>query len=154
MKKINNDFSHIKELITEIEDLINPITGEDMDIPVMHSEFAWLMHKDNNIRFSEEHPKCVFPVNIGRTVIFLPACNRAGVQDKNIVQLALTFVRKLTGQSDIDVPRGELKIMQAKLEDLLLPKASGGPEDEAKRIALDKMREYDAAVKAPPASEL
>ena len=151
MKQIPENFSHIKKLIREIQDIINPATGEN--IPVMHQEFAWLMHKDNNIRFSKENPKCVFPLNIGRTVIFLPACNRAALQDKNIIALALKFVEKLSGQSEINIPRGEIEIIKSKLEDLMQNKeeVAKGIDGPVAQLVLDKIRKFNSA---PPASEL
>ena len=143
-------YTHIKELLREIEDIMDPISNQV--IPVMHKEFAWLMHKDNTIRFSKEHPKCVMPLNIGRSIIFMPVCNRAGIQDKNIIALAMKFVRKLSGQSEIDVPRGELSIIQGKLEDLMKSNDSEEvpPVDIARQLVNDRLKRYSA----PPASEL
>ena len=155
MKKIQS-FSHIKELIREIQDILDPVSNQV--VPVLHQEFAWLMHKDNTIRFSKEHPKCVLPLNIGRTIIFMPVCNREGIQDKNIIELAMKFVSKLSGQTEIDVPRGELAIIKGKLENLMQnhddENSAGITQKSSADLVMDKLRSYSAAVKTPPASEL
>jgi hypothetical protein len=154
MKKITEDFKNIQELIRKVDSLIGTPT-------VYHKEFARLMHKDNITRFSKQYPKCVLPINIGRTIIYAPICNRTGAEDPKMIDITRKFVDKLSGHYDKEIPEGEISIIRTKLDKLLkkysqdlIKPTDMAAKKAAETIAFKKIKAYNDAVKTPPASEL
>jgi hypothetical protein len=146
MKQINEDFQHIEELIRKVNSLISPIT--------VHSDFKWLMDKKNNGKFKEQYPKCVLPINIGRTIIYAPICNRLGSEDPVMIGLAHKLVCKLSGHEKMHEMRGELQIAKMKLEKIMrkFSKDIPKPTDMASKkagvtIALNKIKQYNDKLK-------
>lgn len=146
MKKINENFQNITELIRKVNSLIAPIT--------VHNDFKWLMDKKNNDKFRELHPKCVLPINMGRTIIYAPVCNRLGAEDPEMIRIAHKFVCKLSGHEKMHALRGEMHIVQLKLEKLMrkFDKDIPKPTDMAAKkagstIALNKIKAYNDTLK-------
>ena len=88
MKHINEDFQHIEELIRKVQSLIAPIT--------VHKDFTWLMNRRNSSKFKEQFPKCVLPINVGRTIIYAPICNRMGAEDPEMIGTQLCKTQSTT----------------------------------------------------------
>lgn len=138
MKKINEDFKQMEKILEQVQSLISPIS--------VHKNFKWLMDRENGSKFGEKYPKCVLPINIGRTPVFLPICNRMGVEDPAMVKIAHSIVCRLSGHHNRKKLEGELKIVKLKLEEIM--KRHGcTPEDNLTSetgvdIAANRIEEY------------
>jgi hypothetical protein len=141
MKEINEGFQKMENLLEEVQSLITPIS--------VHKDFKWLMDRENGSKFGEKYPKCVLPINIGRTPVFLPICNRMGVEDPAMVKIAHSIVCKLSGHHNRKKLEGELQIVKLKLEKIMRKYGCGEeapenniPSENGTDIAVDRIEEY------------
>jgi len=146
MKKINEDFQHIEELIRKVQSLISPIS--------VHDDYKSIRSKENIGKFKEQFPKCVIPVNVGRTIIYAPICNRLGAEDPDMIRLSHRLMCKLSGHEKMHEYRGEIEIAKVKLERLLskfskdIPKpADMAAKKAGSTIALNKIKTYNNSLR-------
>lgn len=133
MKKLQESFTMLEELLRQANDLISPITHHD-DLKLLTTDYM----KQDSIK----NKKCYLTLRRQSGDVLFPMCSRAGMMSPEMIKFSLKMAKKLADKPEY--PPDQLQVIITKLEKMHnkysqpIPK----PDNSAylKRLATSKLR--------------